>query len=72
MTHFRHWEGTAFLFQPLADVLAARGIEDVDSFLEPLSSNRLRNPFSLPSMEKAATSSTNRHCRWRTPTLSFT
>jgi hypothetical protein len=36
MRNFRHREGTAFLFQPLVDVLVARGIEDVDSFLEEL------------------------------------
>jgi single-stranded-DNA-specific exonuclease len=43
-----------FLCQPIADVLMARGIEDVDSFLEQPSWNHLPDPFSIPSMENAA------------------
>jgi exo beta-1,2-glucooligosaccharide sophorohydrolase (non-reducing end) len=34
MTESHQKEGTVFLCQPIADVLMARGIEDVDSFLE--------------------------------------
>jgi single-stranded-DNA-specific exonuclease len=44
-----------FLCQPLADVLIARGIEDADSFLEQPSWSHLPDPFSIPSMERAAT-----------------
>lgn len=42
-----------FLWQPIADVLMARGIEDVDSFLEQPSWSRLPDPFLIPSMERA-------------------
>jgi len=44
-----------FLCQPLADVLIARGIDDADSFIEQPSWSHLPNPFSIPSMERAAT-----------------
>jgi single-stranded-DNA-specific exonuclease len=43
-----------FLCQPLLEVLAGRGIEDVDAFLKVPSWNDLPDPFSIPSMEKAA------------------
>jgi single-stranded-DNA-specific exonuclease len=43
------------LCQPLADLLIARGIEDADSFLEQPSWSHLPDPFSIPSMERAAT-----------------
>ena len=44
-----------FLCQPLADVLIARGIDDADSFIEQPSWSHLPDPFSIPSMERAAT-----------------
>jgi hypothetical protein len=53
MTESRQKKGTVFLCQPIADVLMARGIEDVDSFIEQPSWNHLPDPFSIPSMEKA-------------------
>ena len=43
-----------FLSQPLLEVLAGRGIEDIDAFLKVPSWNDLPDPFSIPSMEKAA------------------
>jgi single-stranded-DNA-specific exonuclease len=43
-----------FLCQPLLEVLAGRGIRDIDSFLKVPSWNDLPDPFSIPSMEKAA------------------
>jgi len=43
-----------FLCQPLLEVLAGRGIEDVDAFLKVPSWNDLPDPFSIPLMEKAA------------------
>jgi single-stranded-DNA-specific exonuclease len=42
-----------FLCQPLLEVLAGRGIEDIDAFLKLPSWNDLPDPFSIPSMEKA-------------------
>ena len=46
-------EGAMFLCQPLLEVLAERGIEDIDAFLKVPSWNDLLDPFSIPSMEKA-------------------
>ncbi|MGB7134195.1 MAG: DHH family phosphoesterase [Acidobacteriaceae bacterium] len=43
-----------FLCQPLLDVLITRGIEDVDSFIEPPSWNDLPDPESIPGMTGAA------------------
>ena len=43
-----------FLCQPLVEALAGRGIEDIDAFLEVPSWSDLPDPFSIPSMEKAA------------------
>ena len=43
-----------FLCQPLLEALAGRGIEDIDAFLKVPSWNDLPDPFSIPSMEKAA------------------
>ena len=43
-----------FLCQPLLEVLAGRGIEDIDAFLKVPSWNDLPDPFAIPSMEKAA------------------
>jgi len=43
-----------FLCQPLVEALAGRGIEDIDAFLKVPSWNDLPDPFSIPSMEKAA------------------
>ncbi|MGC1295771.1 MAG: hypothetical protein WA869_12105 [Alloacidobacterium sp.] len=43
-----------FLCHPLLEVLAGRGIEDIDAFLKVPSWNDLRDPFSIPSMEKVA------------------
>ena len=37
-----------FLCHPLLDVLIARGIEDVDSFVQPPSWNDLPEPTSFP------------------------
>lgn len=42
-----------FLCQPLLDVLIGRGIEDVDSFIQPPSWNDLPDPFSIPGMAPA-------------------
>ena len=42
-----------FLCQPLIEVLAGRGIEDIDAFLQVPTWNDLPDPFSIPSMEKA-------------------
>ena len=42
-----------FLCQPLLDVLIARGIEDVDSFIQPPSWNDLPDPLSIPGMSQA-------------------
>jgi single-stranded-DNA-specific exonuclease len=42
-----------YLCQPLLEVLAGRGIEDIDAFLKLPSWNDLPDPFSIPSMEKA-------------------
>ena len=44
-----------FLCQPLLDVLAGRGIEDIDAFLKVPSWNDLPDPFAIPSMEQVAT-----------------
>ena len=43
-----------FLCQPLLDVLIGRGIEDVDSFIQPPSWNDLPDPASIPGMTDAA------------------
>jgi single-stranded-DNA-specific exonuclease len=43
-----------FLCQPLLEVLAERGIEDIDAFLKVPSWNDLPDPFSIPLMGKAA------------------
>jgi len=43
-----------FLCQPLVEVLAGRGIEDIDAFLKVPSWNDLPDPLSIPSIEKAA------------------
>ena len=42
-----------FLCHPLVDVLAGRGIEDIDGFIKVPSMNDLPDPFSIPSMEQA-------------------
>ena len=42
-----------FLCQPLLEVLAGRGIKDIDAFLKVPSWHDLPDPFSIPSMEKA-------------------
>lgn len=42
-----------FLCHQLIDVLAGRGIEDIDTFLKAPSLNDLPDPFSFPSMEQA-------------------
>jgi single-stranded-DNA-specific exonuclease len=42
-----------FLYQPLLDVLIARGIEDVDSFIQPPSWNDLPDPESIAGMSDA-------------------
>ena len=42
-----------FLCQPLLEVLAGRGIEDIDAFLKVPSWNDLPDPFSIPLMETA-------------------
>jgi len=39
-----------FLCQPLLDVLIGRGIEDIDSFIQPPSWNDLPDPASIPGM----------------------
>jgi hypothetical protein len=41
-----------FLCQPLLEVFAGRGIEDIDAFLRVPSWSDIRDPFSIPSMEK--------------------
>jgi len=43
-----------FLCQPLLEVLAGRGIEDIDAFLKVPSWNDLPDPFSISLIEKAA------------------
>jgi len=43
-----------FLCQPLLDVLIGRGIEDVDSFIQPPSWNDLPDPLSMTEMTQAA------------------
>jgi single-stranded-DNA-specific exonuclease len=43
-----------FLCQPLLDVLIGRGIEDIDSFIQPPSWNDLPDPGSIPGMTGAA------------------
>lgn len=43
-----------FLCQPLLDVLIARGIEDVDSFIQPPSWSDLPDPASIPGMADAS------------------
>ncbi len=43
-----------FLCQPLIELLASRGIGDVDAFLKAPSWSDLPDPFSIPSMEDAA------------------
>ena len=43
-----------FLCRPLIEILAGRGIADIDAFLKVPSWNDLPDPFSIPSMEKAA------------------
>src|ERR1700739_2055951 len=47
-------EEMMFLCQPLLEVLAGRGIEDIDAFLKVPSWNDLPDPFLIPSMEGAA------------------
>jgi single-stranded-DNA-specific exonuclease len=42
-----------FLCQPLLDVLIGRGIEDVDSFIQPPSWNALPDPLSMTGMTQA-------------------
>ena len=42
-----------FLCQPLLDVLIARGIEDVDSFIQAPSWSNLPDPHSIPGMTQA-------------------
>jgi single-stranded-DNA-specific exonuclease len=42
-----------FLCQPLLDVLIARGIEDIDSFIQLPSCNDLPDPESIPGMTDA-------------------
>jgi single-stranded-DNA-specific exonuclease len=42
-----------FLCQPLLEVLAGRGIEDIDALLKVPSWNDLPDPFAIPSMERA-------------------
>jgi single-stranded-DNA-specific exonuclease len=42
-----------FLCQPLLDVLIGRGIEDVDSFIQPPSWNDLPDPLSMTGMTHA-------------------
>jgi single-stranded-DNA-specific exonuclease len=48
-------EGAMFLCQPLLEVLTGRGIEGIDAFLKVPSWQDLSDPFSIPSMEQAAT-----------------
>jgi single-stranded-DNA-specific exonuclease len=42
-----------FLCQPLLDVLIGRGIEDIDSFIQPPSWNDLPDPASIPGITDA-------------------
>ena len=42
-----------FLSQPLLEVLAGRGIQDIDAFHKVPSWNDLPDPFSIPSMDIA-------------------
>jgi single-stranded-DNA-specific exonuclease len=42
-----------FLCQPLLDVLIGRGIEDIDSFIQPPSWNDLSDPLSMIGMTQA-------------------
>ena len=42
-----------FLCQPLLDVLIGRGVEDIDSFIQPPSWNDLPDPLSIPGMAPA-------------------
>ena len=42
-----------FLCQPLLDVLIGRGIEDVDSFIQPPSWNDLPDPLSISGMSQS-------------------
>jgi len=42
-----------FLCQPLLDVLISRGIEDIDSFIQPPSWNDLPDPLSMTGMTEA-------------------
>jgi hypothetical protein len=42
-----------FLCQPLLDVLITRGIEDIDSFIQPPSWNDLPDPVSIPGISDA-------------------
>ena len=42
-----------FLCQPLLDVLIGRGIEDIDSFIQPPSWNDLPDPLSMTGMTQA-------------------
>jgi len=42
-----------FLCQPLLDVLIGRGIEDIDSFIQPPSWNYLPDPLSMTGMTQA-------------------
>ena len=42
-----------FLCQPLLDVLIARGIEDIDAFVQPPSWNDLPDPLSMTGMTQA-------------------
>ena len=55
-----------FLCQPLLEVLAGRGIEDIDAFLKVPSWNDLPDPFSIPSMEKATARVLSRYSESRT------
>jgi single-stranded-DNA-specific exonuclease len=43
-----------FLCHPLLDVLIARGIEDIDSFIQSPSWSDLPDPESIPGMTGAA------------------
>jgi single-stranded-DNA-specific exonuclease len=42
-----------FLCQPLLDVLIGRGVEDIDSFIQPPSWSDLPDPESIPGMSEA-------------------
>jgi hypothetical protein len=54
------------LCHPLAEVLASRGIADIDTFLKAPSLNDLPDPFSIPSMEQAVSRGAPGHPRERT------